>query len=555
MSTSPLPGTKGVLLGVSLAGILLGFGLGAARIDGVQTVSYDGAISYLAATGHQGEYALESLAGTWVPARSWQALWTPTEFGAFSTISEGLARHDIHPPLYFWILHIWVHVFGMSPSSGLYLNLLLMAAAAACVFAASRSYQCTVVFSAVAAAMFALSGATLQVLDEARPYMLLALASAVLLWGLGAFLRRRTWPATAAMGAAALFGFLVHYHFLLVIASGALVALFALVRERDWAALLKATAAAAVAAAAFLFVHPLFYLSFSQQREQAQPFSAAEVLPRISKTISEAFNLVLPKAAAWWITFRVEEMGLLLLVSLLLVVAVPRLRRRAFGLTGRIGQRARQMNGGASAHLPFAMFVLTFGAIAALYVLFLSPKHAMGPKYTALASPFLFVAIGRLLQWGYDRAEAMASRPHVLLVTSTTCALLAVQASSALLLAPHERGGTAWTTPKGGHAVIIDSVRRGELPPLLWHLPPEVPVYAAAPENLRLSPPTPVSGIDTLVYVSTGQSSDDTPLAEMVLSEMSAHGYTPAGVTTRGGASMYTLVSHSRKSGSRLPTP
>ena len=474
----PTTRTAGGLLGVALVALLIAFGVGTARVSGVHAVSYDGAISYLAATAHQGEYAQKKVATyRWVPAAEWQSLWSPAEFWAFRAIGEDLARNDIHPPLYFWVLHVWIHAFGTAPTSGLYLNLLLMVVAAASVFAACRSYRCSVPVATAAVALWALSEATLWVLDEARPYMLLALISATFLWGLNSFLRRRTWQTSAALGAIALIGFLTHYHFALVIASAAAVTLVAFASKRDWAAILKAVVAATVAAATFLLIHPLFYLAFLQQREQAEPLSVAEVPLRISKTISEASGLVLPKTAAWWVTFHVVELVLLLLAALLLVVAVPRFRQRMSCFTGKIGQSVRQTVGSTNAHVPVTMFALTFGAISLLYLLFLSPRHAMGPKYMAIASPFLFVAIGQVLQLGYERVKTL-NGPRRLLLMGVVCTLLGMQAIAAVLIAPNERSSPTHLASWEGHPIIIDDLRRGVLPPLLWRLPPETYVFA-----------------------------------------------------------------------------
>lgn len=529
------------LLGASFVALIGSLGIGTARISGVHTVSYDGAISYLAATAHQGDYAQENAANRWVPASEWQSLWTPSEFGAFRAIGEDLARNDIHPPLYFWLLHVWVHAFGIAPTSGLYLNLLFMIATAACLYVAGRSYRCSVPIATTAAALWALSGATLQVLDEARPYMLLALVSAAFLWRLGAFLRRPAWTSSVAVGAVAFIGVLIHYHFILVIASGAAVTFVALASKRNWIAALKGAVAVTLAATAFVLVHPLFYLSFRQQREQGQPFSATEVPRRVSKTLRETFGLVLPESVAWWITFHIAEVALLLLAALLIVAAVSHIRRRIAGLLIRIGWVVHRSAKSTCDYVPAAMFALTFGAIASLYLLFLSPKHAMGPKYTAIASPFLFVALGQVLQLAYERVQTLGASFRLLLL-GAVCSLLGLQAGAALLLAPHDRSRPVHPAAQEGHPLIIDTLRRGELPPLLWNLPPKTPIYASDSQSLISSFPDRIPDTDTLNYVSVNRHRGE-DITETVLSELKARGYTRVDVIPHGPATIYILAS------------
>ena len=38
-------------------------------------------------------------------------------------IGDDLARYDNHPPLYFWLLHVWIALFGLNLHSGVLLNI------------------------------------------------------------------------------------------------------------------------------------------------------------------------------------------------------------------------------------------------------------------------------------------------------------------------------------------------------------------------------------------------------------------------------------------------
>ena len=99
-----------LLLAALLAAGLLRGGM----VSGKGWVANDEGISYLAATGHQAEYALVTSErrppyGTRTPAANWKRLVNPGEKGALGRIGPDLARYDIHPPLYFWLLHFCLY--------------------------------------------------------------------------------------------------------------------------------------------------------------------------------------------------------------------------------------------------------------------------------------------------------------------------------------------------------------------------------------------------------------------------------------------------------------
>ncbi|HSQ22497.1 MAG TPA: hypothetical protein VLQ52_06865, partial [Coriobacteriia bacterium] len=108
-------------------------------------VEHDESISYLAASGHQAEYHEYIDLGAmlvepqWREAAFWQAFLQPEDPLVFGRIAQGLAEHDIHPPLYFWLLHLWILAFGVSAQAGPLLNVVLAAATTVSVFFLSRA--------------------------------------------------------------------------------------------------------------------------------------------------------------------------------------------------------------------------------------------------------------------------------------------------------------------------------------------------------------------------------------------------------------------------------
>ena len=290
------PAAKRLALALLICGLVLGALLLLIRAGAQNTLSHDDAISYLAATGHMGAYATDIPAGRWVPAQAWQAYWTPEHFGIFRQIGRDLARYDIHPPLYFWLLHIWIQVTGVRLSAGPLLNTAFLLLGAWIIAAACRLARSSRLAGALAAVMWLLSGATLSVAGETRQYSLLGLAVAGLTASLLLFLDRRSLAAALLVYATAAAGLLVHYQFAVVLALGATVAAILLARVRLWRGIALLSAALAAAGVTFLLLHPGFMGSFAMQRSQAVPPTWADIPYRVTRVLFALFaQVMLPR--------------------------------------------------------------------------------------------------------------------------------------------------------------------------------------------------------------------------------------------------------------------
>ena len=112
---------------VLLAAVLLGLGLRLDAMHANPNVQHDEAWSYATASGRLGafEKAIQGgLSGRWVPASAWQYYWQSDSLGDLAHIGPDLAAYDVHPPLYFWILHLWLMLTGMHHWAGPALNLI-----------------------------------------------------------------------------------------------------------------------------------------------------------------------------------------------------------------------------------------------------------------------------------------------------------------------------------------------------------------------------------------------------------------------------------------------
>ena len=113
-----------IILGLAM---IFGTGLRIAGTAGKKTIDPDEGISYMAATGHLGEYFAvdeQSPYGAWVEASQRKRFLQVERKFCFERIGSDLARYDIHPPLYFWLLHLWSLIIGIHLWTGPSLNIL-----------------------------------------------------------------------------------------------------------------------------------------------------------------------------------------------------------------------------------------------------------------------------------------------------------------------------------------------------------------------------------------------------------------------------------------------
>ena len=88
-------------------------------------VQHDEAWSYASAAGRLGPFlaamdggSATSLTGRWVPASEWQHFWQSDGLSGVGRIAPDLAAYDVHPPLYFGLLHGWLTLTGRARVGG-----------------------------------------------------------------------------------------------------------------------------------------------------------------------------------------------------------------------------------------------------------------------------------------------------------------------------------------------------------------------------------------------------------------------------------------------------
>ena len=480
-------------LALIVVALLGGIALRGTQALAKRTLLHDEARSYLTAAGNDGRYSALAQArqpaypfGAWAPAAEWKAFFRVSKPFAFQQIARDLAAHDLHPPLYFWLLHLWSLAVGIHIWTGPLLNLLIAGLTTGALFGLASGLLGNRFQAGVVAALWALSPGAIAASFEARPYDLLALITALFVWRVVELIRGRRrmgWRA-AALALTTGCGLLTHYQFVIaIVAAGPLII---------WAGWRRGRRHVAVGLAALLAGGWLFLLLFPGCIGQLRGGSLdlpiqplADVAGRARVTWASLLSFAVP-----WEPWNVGgPAGAAWLVALTLLLAG--LGGLALWWGQRGGRRVHPVPAGRGLVLYFCLALA--GAPALLYLLSVNPPHAMGSKYLSMAWPLaaflpvlLVDALGRDLL--YVVLVVLMAAAGVLGVWRTIRQEMGYPDTSAIL-AQADR-------------LLCDSVAKSVAPRVFWHAGDDTPIFCAAQSYLLRHPEEWIGRLDNALYVS-----------------------------------------------------
>lgn len=488
MNTSPstrglTPGSVALLLVALVVAVVL-------RADTVARktwLEHDEGISYLAATGHQGEWQAEvdgagRLAGRWAAASEWRRLLRPERFGVFRTIARDLARTDFHPPFYFWVLHLWLWAVGAELRSGAALNVLLAALMVPALFGLGRRVLKSSAEAAATALVWAAAPLAVAAAGVARQYELMALLSVLYLWQAFRYADTETAlrPADhvlAALTAAA--GMLTHYHFVLA-ASAGLAVVAARTARRDRRRLAAFGGVLLVAAAVFVAANPGFLQVARRQAALTQPYSREALTVRTEKVRTTLEGLAAsPRELTRYARRATRVVGGTggartgLVIAALVAAAADALARRRRSLLARW----LETFDADTASLLFCLLWVLGGTVA-LYLSFRSPGHAMGARYLATSYPLLAFVPVLLFRYAPNGSVVL---------TLAFCAVFMLVPDARIMRSPRPAVSPDAAFVGAGSRVVVDDLARGIAPRLLVRTDDEAQVYAAWHEDVLAS--------------------------------------------------------------------
>ncbi|MCB0767500.1 MAG: glycosyltransferase family 39 protein [Flavobacteriales bacterium] len=427
-----------------------------------KSLSNDESVSYMCASATAGIWETEigGMVNMPLTVADIQRFYERPVSFAFHTVSMDMALYDVHPPFYFWLLHIMHVLWGTGAATGAYLNILFGIAALFLVLRLARSVLPGPIAPYVAAVAWYLSPAVVQIDLEARPYQLLtALALASYLLGLRVINgqpSRTVWTGFAVVN---MLGLLTHLYFPFLLLPGTALVLWEHGlgrRTRQYVASLLGSLVG------MLVLYPEFITFLTSYGDR--PRDVPEPVEHL-----ERFKGVFYASMQFFTEARAMRYLLLALCGLGIGYSAWQWRR-----SGRA----------PLARTPEQMYLLvTFGwwsfFTVVLFLIGVSPAQAVGEQYFAYLWPFLAVFCTGILATVADRALRRILL-GLYLVQLTIAFYSGVRGSEYLLPAiPPE-----WDTVIASSDLLVtDEAKRTALPRISRQLPGELPLYIMGRER------------------------------------------------------------------------
>jgi hypothetical protein len=226
-------------------------------------------------------------------------------------------------------------------------------------------------------------------------------------------------------------------------------------------------------------LHPNFYRSFLNERKELGVYSYEDWLARIGNVLNTFQQFVIMPVSPKYILIFALALGLLIVYRHKRLLPIERIRQ-----VERRGIRI------------LYFFLWTAGVQIALYLGYLSPQHAVLPKYFSMAWPFLaFLPVFML-------RLSTKFRNHL---TIGFCLLLLLSAAKGLLFFNDylTRQPDPSAILKNSRAVVLDNASLNVLPRLVAKLPDDKLIFAAYREHLLNHQEAWSSRLDSgAVYIS-----------------------------------------------------
>ena len=467
---------KGATVTERFAAVLLWLAIVAAllvRIHAVTNIkeglTHDESFAWLCAAANQSRFNAEKpgLVNRPVPAAEFQAfLQRPGSF-AFRTVARDLALTDIHPPLFFWCLHVQHVLLGLTPQNQSAINLGLALVTLGLVYRLGRRFSGSHAVGLVCATVWFCAPAVIGIEFQTRHYSLFAaLVLVALELGDRIIAGDRSPWCTVLFCLVCAAGMLTHYFFVITMVPGVLMVL---ATHRLGEQTRRYFAAGVVAVGIFLLFYPEFF-EFLTLKMAARPAAAGNA-GTFAAAARRRTGLLAYGSAEYFTFWRsLYPIYAIALLSALSVAGIRLARHREGGAGNGLAR--------LTIHDPKIRFTVVLGWFVAftaiLYLVGVSPEHANRGQYFSyiwpLASVFLVllvrdivaprVAIGCLV---LHLLQSMASWPGIV--------------DQSFDLKPAVP--SAWTKAcDWSGTVITNDLRRGFLLRNLIDLRPDLPVVA-----------------------------------------------------------------------------
>lgn len=459
------------------------------------TLEYDEAISYLAATCNQTRFSNASLIPLPRPAAEWKQYLSLEKPFCFNQIRQGLTQSDVHPPLYFWLLHLWVVAVGVQLWTGPALNILIANFAILALFMLARDVLRNGREALLVVVSYAFNPSIVLISKEARQYDLLILFLILSVWLTHTVIKNQAgWRCSAVLLVLTIAaGCLTHYLFLLIVPPACFVyALWQMAKPRQlWRMLTPLFGGYGLA----WLLNPSFWININRQSG------------RVVTPTWDEFTMRLERVFLAFATFYYV---LIPLLFLLLVVFYFTWRHQ-----NKLLDYLRSTN---FQGWPVFFFLAWFGGtIVGMYLLFLTPVHTIGSsKYLSMVWPFLaFLPVFALRLVHYRRTVLL----YLVIIPLLWVLIFPAQMFLTRLPDPNPQLAEA-------DLILMDNPARGVFFPLLWHVPDQTLVITAFQEELLADPTIWLPYLeDKTLYVNMNDIPNTVEQSESFLALLAAQGY------------------------------
>jgi len=420
-----------------------------------ETFHHDEVIGYLAATVNQEHYFTNGLRDRWVRNSEWLTIFDIGENRYnFKKIQQDLVEYDMHPPLYFWLLHTAVCQTGISLFLNSLINIFFFSASFWMLYAICRRVFTGHGWPACAMLIWALSPVTISTTVFIRQYEMLgtfALAAVlILLVYFKSAVRGRAVCATL-YALCILGGMMTAYQFSLHIASLSLLVFLYFLRSRNWKHIAIIAGVTLAGLALYFLAHPSFFSEVS--RGTAGHFSADRFGERFSRTVYTIGK---------FFPFRIGTLILLVLVNIFSIFQLKPdhvFRPAEDTCSGRL--------------MPSTCILVVLASNTALflfmYLSFKFPKNAMNIEQFSFIWPFFAV----LFTYCIMRLDPkLAIRSAAVPVTVFLLGTVFGHVSYIGELDIHHLNGRSEP-----YAFRFDFNMRGHIARFLYHMPPDSLMY------------------------------------------------------------------------------
>lgn len=467
--------------------------------------------SYLAATGHLGEFwerygTYEAPYNQWVQVAEWKRLLLPTPEIGLAQIARDIAQWDLHPPLYFLLLNIWTRAFGIAFWAGPLLNLIFDVVTAVLMWRfvinildGRADRQITALWVTT---LWALQLVPLRTSTLTRQYALLTLCAILFAWLLYRLLYcadsgRARHRELLLLTTASLVGLFTHYLFGAFLLTSGLVLCVQVTNRMRRTTALWIIATLVTAAALFLLLFSPIWNSYIITYITAARDPIWINLPqRIVRMLFINVLLLWPllfSAGFFYISQFLQSPRTTAFVPHGAAGIAPLRLRPPHGQPAQSGFRSN------NAIIYLASFALVpLLVVNLIYLLKIGPSHAMSAQYVAFCAPFVLILCVAARPIAKDesvffgrrqtyRLPEMRSRlhMHLLFIVSILGALLLHYPG---FLEPAYRQPVQMSIPAHANFVVFDNPSPGIWANIVLQLEEEDTIFAAFQEILLQNP-------------------------------------------------------------------